>query len=504
MAYLGSDHAFLIDSARRAIERLRDLDELSPERWPHREAHGSESHGRVLVAHVRRTLATIEAFLEEETRFARANRKSWEPDDWDSASDRVRLVSAFVARMQRGLPWLRSAMSPTLPHGPRYLVEEMAGLIVKAVVDPVVHPDIMFATEPWPFTFELSLLEEHGIKLPVALEGTAPIVLSYPGADENTVLLHPLFGHELGHTAVMQSGLSEDESMLDAVVDPMLSDAAFRSNLARAIFDGLAFTHPELHKLPSPGTDEQTDRVEDAHEVESVAFEVAARYDTLERQLRSYAEELICDAVGIETMGPSYLFSFAAVVLSTSHDQPGRQHPPTVVRIRLMVEQLEESGWVDDLEEREGSGYHPVPETIAWLKDVAGRAPTLEPGGLKFVVESLSEAGDRVRAAVRAHLGEGACFRPDHYEAVAENIADYLELFILPVESPPTQDDEGRPRRGVAIERRSLLLAGWIYMFKELGDAPLTLSTSLLNDDFQLFLTKALEMSRVAEEWAAA
>jgi hypothetical protein len=52
--------------------------------------------------------------------------------------------------------------------------------------------------------------------------------------------------------------------------------------------------------------------------------------------LRDWIEELLCDHLAIEAAGPSFMWSFALFVLPLGYGEPGEEHPPNTVRMRLV------------------------------------------------------------------------------------------------------------------------------------------------------------------------
>lgn len=95
-----------------------------------------------------------------------------------------------------------------------------------------------------------------------------------------------------------------------------------------------------------------------------------------------------------------------------------------------------------------------------------------------------------IEAVVAEHLGDGL-FRPEVFASQAEEISALLDAGILPAQH----------RDRSAIERRSILLAGWLNRIATGGDGPGRLPEVVAERDFQAFLAKALEMSAVLERW---
>jgi hypothetical protein len=255
--------------------------------------------------------------------------------------------------------------------------------------------------------------------------------------------------HELGHTAIGEHDLADqvvdndpDRTSLAAVyasaVGAFAADEAIQPTEAAALIDdGLAY----------------------------------------------WLEEVICDALALLFLGPSYLLSFGAFGLSMSRSEPSDDHPPLTLRLGLMLQALEFDGWLDVLRST-------IPRTLVWLEDFA--STPAEPGNraIEFLRDAMVALWPTVYREMKAYLNAGV-YDPAAFEAVAAAIDERLTLWIL-----PAQLEDGSP-----TDRRALLLAGWLHLIRVAGDDPSEIATILKRRRFHDFLSKALEMSAVAEKW---
>jgi hypothetical protein len=346
------------------------------------------------------------------------------------------------------LPWLAATREPTVNLGSLYLTEELATALVGPDVDLVVIPnaEAMYSTTSWPFS--------------AVIDGTAgftpsasrrPIVLNYPLSDGDRLLLHPLFAHEIGHASVHEH------------------------NLVSAVETGL--DSRETFSVPFNET------VQAMKSYWPAAGEARIN-GTLRAMLRAWIEELLCDHLATEAMGPAFLLAFACFVMPLSYGEPGNIHPPTTLRVSLMLEHLRRRGWDPYLDSV-------TPGVKSWLEnvgaDAAGPAPA--PSFAFFRDQFVGNAEilqDTAKTRVGAH-----CLDPATSISAADEAAALLDASVLPVGL-----DE--PLHG-----RAILLGGWQSAIRRHGDRPEGLVRALADHRLQDLVGKAVEMSTVVTSWRA-
>lgn len=440
MADLDGDFRFLAQSARRFVGLLAERSPSPVE---------ADKRGSILRAHVEETAAGVETRISSvEGEYGQAS------DDTDrlEAIKQMRLLAGYAHFMQRALPWLEDSARSPLELGALYLLDEMAGELLGEVADVVPTRSDEFSTEQRPFEPLFPAL-----KL-AAPSGPRPIILNFPSLDKSCFLLLPIYGHELGHTAVVM------HKMLAPTLAPLRADANFTTafNAAR----------DELAKRQNI-----TPR--------------RASY-LINQKLELWTTELLCDQIGLQYLGPSFLLTLSTYLIALGWNDPGPRHPPTTLRVAHCLAWIEENSWAPFLE-----GC--MPTAFEWIREV-GRAPrksTVDPIDL-FLIEAVEEVAPEVSAIVAGHLGSST-YLPAAYDPVSSHLQSLLDNEILPVQHPETDQP---------FDRRAILTVGWASIYAEAmkegaGDTSRTLCLALTRDRSHEFFTKALEMAVVLANWRA-
>ncbi len=333
---------------------------------------------------------------------------------------------------------------PRINLGSLYLAESFALWLVGQDVDLVVveNPIHMYSTTSWPFGEVLR-------STPAFVPQTArrPIVLNYPLRDAHRLLIHPLFAHELGHASV-------DEHSLSARVEARIAqDPDFQAWFQQAVASIQTSARASQTQLTG----------------------------WIQLVFRDWIEELLCDALAIEITGPAFLWAFAGYVLPVTYGEPTDTHPPTTLRLRLMLAHLTELGWLPYLTRH-------TSESLRWLTAVSSDAG----GRLAAPYNSLRDLFDRhaelIRQEAAARVGSNSL---DPVVAAASSVeaASLLTHLILPVglDSP--------------LEPRSILLGGWLSAAQSHGDDPGGLVEALEDERLQGLVGKAIEMSTIVTAW---
>ncbi|HWH09616.1 MAG TPA: hypothetical protein VG165_00665 [Solirubrobacteraceae bacterium] len=344
------------------------------------------------------------------------------------------------------LPWLAGTRTPNVNLGSLYVAEECARILVGTNVDLIVVPDpeFMYSTTSWPFSAVVNTTSGF-----TPTNTRRPIVLNYPLSDADRLLLHPIFAHELGHASVDQHQLvSTVETELD-------NDPDFTTALQSKVNDMAASYWPALAPTQISGI--------------------------LRARLRDWIEELLCDHLAIEAVGPSFMWAFVLFVLPLGYAEPGEQHPPNTVRIKLALDHLTRRGWRPHME-------RVAPGVTSWIDQIAGDAAgALEPP-FDFLRDQLTRHATVLQDVATQRSGSGAL---DAFVSApqADEAADLLRRLILPVGLT------------TPLDARAILLGGWQYAFQEHGDKPPGLIAALDDRRLQELVGKAIEMSTVASAW---
>lgn len=425
-----SDLQLLLAAARQEVEGLRGDPRLG-------ELLGKR--GTALRGHV------LDLFDAVEHRIAQ------EPPS--TAPEPVRRAFARSLRqgihMLRGahaaLPWLAATRAPNLNLGSLYMTEECARILVGSDVDLVVvpNPEYMYATTSWPFSAVID--NTPGF---TATTARRPIVLNYPLSDSDRLLLHPIFAHELGHASADEHGLVTGvEAELDG-------DASFTAALQQTVED-IAARWTAIPKTQISGM--------------------------LRGWLRDWVEELLCDHLAIEVSGPAFIWAFAMFVMPFSYGEPGSEHPPNTVRLRLALDHLARRGWRPYME-------RVAPGVTAWLDEIAGDARSPLDIQFGFLRDQLLAHASVLQDAAIVRAGAQA-LDPRASEAAADEAAGLLSRLIMPV------------GLGEPLEGRAILLGGWQQAFRDHGDTPSGMVSALTDGRLQDLIGKAIEMSTVTAAW---
>jgi hypothetical protein len=357
-------------------------------------------------------------------------------------------INHDVRNVHSTTPWIEGAQHSVLALGLVYFVDEIADSVVKAKPDVIAvpSPDYMYATIHKPFLRELDAL---GQPYPT---DALPIVVLYPAQETESLFLHLILAHELGHSAI------QEHRLIELAATSHSDQAGLQARIGQAV------------------TEFET--IEARTNAESL---VAVR-----GLITNWLAEVLCDALAVGFLGPSFLFTAVAFGTPFGGPIPTGSHPPHSLRTRLLLTYLSSWGWRPLLEAH-------VPRILQWLDETA--ATPIDASGKTYfetLEQAVEELGPTIEQVVENHLGDGL-FSIETYEEQAEEIRGFLSEKVLPaqlLDRSPT-------------DRRSTLLAGWLRAFAETGDEPSALPAVVADRDFQSFLSKALEMSAVLQRWEA-
>lgn len=433
MADLDGDFGFLVESAKRFVGLLS----AHPTPRPRPDHRGS-----ALTAHVDDTAKGVQDRVAE---VEQEYHKAADDTDRLEAIKQVRLLASYAYFMQRALPWLVDACDPPLDLGALYFIDEMSRAVIGERTDSVPTRADQFSTEKWPFEQLFPAL-----KLSVG-SGPLPIILNFPALEAKSFLLLPLYGHELGHTAVWKHDL------IATALAPVRADKDF-SNKFNAARDDLA---------NSQGISKHRARL------------------IINGRVEDWTEELLCDQVGLQFLGPSFLLAFVTYLVALSWNEPGPRHPPTTLRVAHLLSWIEQQGWATVLQAR-------MPGVLAWIREVAAAPRPSTSAVTSFLLGSMDDVKPHAADAVRTTLAEEV-YEPSKYDLEAAQIDPLLAHEVLPVQRP----DDSEP-----FDARAIILAGWLSIFDQVGeDSAVGLCRALADAESHEFFTKALEMRSVLARW---
>ncbi len=423
-----SDVELLLASVRQEIAALEADQRL--------KEPDDGNRGRALYHHIRDLLGAAEHQLTKKP-------EEGAPDHAEESFDRVlRTLLQTLRQAHAAIPWLVATRDPQVNPGTLYLAEECAEILVGSDIDLVVvaDPEYMYSAQSWPFGRVVEMVSGF---TPTAR--SRPVILRYPLSDDNRLLLHSIFSHELGHPAAQERGL----------VETILAALESRNEFQV----GLQTTAAEVFPGATGATPAQM----------------------LRGWLGNWFEETICDHLAIELTGPAYLWAFAGFVMPLSYDSPSCTHPTNTVRVRLMLEHLAARGWEEYLRKR-------TPDLLRWLQDVSASAEGRMDPPFTFFRDQLLEHRKLIQGVVERVVGDG---RLEPVKTVAESDAAeaLLDDLILPVGESPR------------LQPRSILLGGWQRALATYGDRPEGVVASLADRPLQDLVGKAIELAVVSRCW---
>lgn len=397
-------------------------------------------HGAVLARHLS---AAYDSLLDH----ADQRRADYEtlPDAEAKrgAVTELRQLVAGARSLHRSLGWLDAARDPPLDLGTRYLVDYLtARLVARDAEVTVVSGERSYGKVANPLSPVFAL---SGAALPAE---ELAIVVFIPRREQRSGLLHPLIIHELGHAADDRHGLVRQ------VLHAAEEDSELMASLATAA----------------------------QSQAEATGDERGTVGQALGARLAAWTEEAVCDAFAAQLLGPTYLYSFMAIVGTSDLDQAGAEHPPTRQRIRLLLEQLEQLGWAELM----GMSK----DVDAWFRQTADAEAHYEDREEGFCVEALGRLAPQVRATVANHVGQ-LTFKAEDFASVHLEIVDLLGVGI-----PPSQT-VNRQR----INRPAIILGSWLFAVQRMGRDLAGLARAADVPELSRLLPKALQDAALLEAW---
>jgi hypothetical protein len=401
--------------------------------------------------------------------------------DRTTAEQELRFVSQLIQNLGVYLEWLDNANTSQTPRALAHLL--------KALMDRMEPQSGVVAIPQAKYNYSIRNLGDSLKKIveywvPKSRHHafdqftSSPIkLIAFPRIERDNVVAHAIFGHELGHpiaTAFLdgertdakhQAKQTEIQKQVDALAQAIMKSAggspAMQFKLQTQIFD-----------------------------------------DVLQIRLRAI-EELVSDFVGVRIFGPSAVFAMYDLLWTGDWDSPptsGEWYPPSRQRLRLMLEQLEQSGAVQKFLDTAGERGEPygtalsefVAQTKALTALTSDRARINADPTLKIAYDWVEET-----------LPDAFAFAEARAKDVAFNVDEALKhlpelLYRLELGIPP--NEVGDPLGPTAVDFRASLLAAWIYKMGAANEKGEPLSTSEI-DKLNLQTLLAVEYVILREKY---
>ena len=264
-------------------------------------------------------------------------------------------------------------------------------------------------------------------------------IVAFPRPLKHHVLLHTIFGHELGHTA-------QSTTAAGALLRLNVRDALSASGALSSVSKLTSWIH---HANAPPGV---------KNDLASWLQDEGSNYTFQEYHRQSWLDELICDLFGLLLFGPAFAAAHKTLLLPT-HPTPYHiplydpTHPPYAIRHKLLVRAMRFMKWDKPI----------VPKTrknlcnaeMETLKHITH--DPYPPWTSFFDDNQLEEAILGIRNVLSTH-GGFEYERPD--AEVVEGLVGQLTRRIPPIIAQI--DENGLPK----LKRTAMphvLYAGWIY-----------------------------------------
>lgn len=309
-------------------------------------------------------------------------------------------------------------------------------------------------------------------------EGTSPsgknkfAFIAFPKPLKHHVLLHSLFGHELGHTALHTVGAG---TILQNKVMTALQSVGPLSNVTEMT--------AWLHNNAAPS---EIKRELNRYQASSgVAYKMTSPY------LLSWLDELICDLFGLLLFGPGFAAAHQ-IYLRPLQPNPYEfspsfepTHPPYAIRHRMLVRAIQRLGW-DKPVMSASPALDAEREFLAYITQdsFAGWCTLLSDQQLDNAIKGIQE--------VFASYGGLGYIIPSH-EALTKLVTQ-LTARLPPIIAELSPDGEPLLRK---IEISHTLYAGWIYSIghKHLTSEPLSFLQTNMLCDHALLQQRAIEIA---------
>jgi hypothetical protein len=359
-----------------------------------------------------------------------------DPDDvtlLQTFADEVSLLSTLVHHIERShageFPWSFT----------EYLQKIAIPLCKENLADNEGEPILRVYAEGGLYSYQINLEND----LSVLNIGRRVFTIVFPRTLKHYVLLHAIFGHEIGHAA---GTIPRHKAELrDKVLGPLRGAGPLTSVSQATLW------------LRNPSAPAAIQDLRNQYGDPS--------YTEINRnQLDSWFQEFMCDLFGLVTFGPSFLAAHQTLLLAldpTGH-RWGPYHPPYICRKAMLWHACKHLKW--DQFATTATESHLKEDMERFFKTYIGANA---PGAWEdvFTPKQVEDAVDALIAFLTA--AGSPCFSlPDQ-----STLASLIEM--LRDEIPPCGSDlSGSPEpKNRAVDFRHILFAGWIVSEQPVTDA---------------------------------
>lgn len=406
----------------------------------------------------------------------------------DSASDEqtLALICQVIHFYCSFLEYFDNAHTEQTPRGLVQLLEELMSELspeAKLLVWPQaiynysirdILPTLLHTTE--------NLLPENERKILFAPFNGPINLISFPRIERDDILVHAVFGHELGHP-IAEQYLKDEQT-----------NQAYTQHLKDAIVEIDISFSGEFSALPP-----------------AEAFTRKEYLTNLMLNVRTRGlEELVSDCVAVLLFGPSALFALYDIFsTSVGLDAPPSfpdLYPPSRYRIRLAKQLMDQEGYTERLV-AQGSNQHlgsvdvSIKDMLSYIDNAAADKSdllTLEGDPLlKIAYDWLAKSIPNAIEYAKSRISQLVYSK----DAILEDIPGLLDRLALGI--PP--NEVGVSPYSKVVDWRSAILAAWlckIHGYKKGLPDPVPMNSSDI-DRLQKITLRAVEYILLQKRYAA-
>lgn len=299
-------------------------------------------------------------------------------------------------------------------------------------------------------------------------------LVSFPRIERDDILLHAIFGHELGHPIADNFLLGEKEN--------------FKEKYETCLAATQVKINTEVQKTPQG-------------QIPIFALVEGQKLTNIVHHIRKRGlEELLSDVVSAYLFGPSSLFAMYDVLAMDNLDQsPNNQnaYPPTRYRLRLVKKILENEGYLNALQQipdnnEFGFENQAIVDMLAMIDQIVAiqsdktkiKSDFCSEIAYEWLENTIEDAIPYVKKMVKDTLYDK--------EKIAVEIPSLIERIAMGI--PPNEINVYPDIKNV--DWRSAILAAWLYKIngKKIGKTkPLELINSSDIDRLQSITMRAVE-----------
>jgi hypothetical protein len=250
------------------------------------------------------------------------------------------------------------------------------------------------------------------------------LFISYPRMECRNSLLHTVMIHEVAH-----------------LID-------YRKDISSSLMDSINLDEESLKEVIRARTGGALSQEEKQEIVQST-------YEECTQIMHNWIRELVCDLVAVRIAGPTYFFAFIeASMLANVMRSYSSDHPASSIRLKYLLDELDEMGYFADTSELKGVLEYWKQEIIRNFSPPSNRYHNV---AYRSVIEGISILQSKVRECIKRELA----YTANRFDE-ASQLASLLEAGIAPSDVWEKGSEKNNPVCFI-----SLLNAGWMVYYTQ-------------------------------------